>query len=42
MTGLFEVYPGKDTALVTDLLRELSVLDESEWAETTLPYEVRK
>ena len=40
--GVYQVYPGKDTALVTDLLKELSVLDESEWAETTVPYEVRK
>ena len=40
--GVYQVYPGKDTALVIDLLRELSTLDESEWAETTVPYEVRK
>lgn len=40
--GVYQVYPGKDTALVTDLLRELSLLDESEWTETTVPYEVRK
>jgi len=40
--GVYQVYPGKDSALVIDLLKELSVLDESEWAETTVPYEVRK
>jgi uncharacterized protein DUF4384 len=40
--GLFQVYQGKDMALVTDLLKTLSLLDESEWAEITLPYEVRK
>lgn len=40
--GTFATYPGKDTALVTDLLKELSVLDESEWAEITVPYEVLK
>ncbi len=40
--GLFQVYQGKDVALVADLLKTLSLLDESEWAEITLPYEVRK
>jgi hypothetical protein len=40
--GTFATYPGKDTTLVTDLLKELSVLDESEWAEMTVPYEVFK
>ena len=40
--GVFQVYPGKDSALVTDLLKELAQLDESEWAETTIPYEIRK
>jgi hypothetical protein len=40
--GLFQVYQGKGVALVTDLLKTLSLLDESEWAEITLPYEVRR
>lgn len=40
--GSFKVYQGKDTALVTDLLKTLSLLDESEWTEVTIPYEVRK
>ncbi len=40
--GVYQIYPGKDSALVTDLLKELSTLDESEWAEMTLPYEVRR
>lgn len=40
--GLYQVFPGQDTALVTDLLKELSTLEESEWAETTVPYEVRR
>ncbi len=40
--GSFLVYQGKDTALVTDLLKTLSLLDESEWTEVTIPYEVRK
>lgn len=40
--GVYQVYAGKDTALVTDLLKELSLLDEAEWAEMTVLYEVRK
>jgi Domain of unknown function (DUF4384)/LPP20 lipoprotein len=40
--GVFQVYSGKDSALVTDLLRELARLDESEWAEATIPYEIRR
>ena len=40
--GGFKVYHGKDTTFVTDLLKMLSLLDESEWTEVTIPYEVRK
>jgi hypothetical protein len=40
--GVYQVYAGKDAALVTELLKELSLLDEAEWAEMTVPYEVRK
>jgi len=40
--GVFQMYPGKDSALVTDLLKELARLDESEWAEATIPYEIRR
>jgi len=40
--GVFQVYIGKDSALVTDLLKELAGLDESEWAEATVPYEIRR
>jgi hypothetical protein len=40
--GVFQVYPGKDSAMVTDLLKELARLDESEWAEATIPYEIRR
>lgn len=40
--GVYQVYAGKETTLVTDLLKELSLLEESEWAEMTVPYEVRK
>jgi hypothetical protein len=40
--GAFREYPGKDSSLITDLLKELAVLDESEWAEATVAYEVKE
>jgi hypothetical protein len=40
--GIFQVYDGKDTGLVTDLLKALSALDDSEWAEATIAYEVNR
>ena len=40
--GVFQVYEGKDTGLVTDLLRELALLEDADWAEATVPYEVYK
>ena len=40
--GAFREYPGKDSSLITDLLKELAVLDESEWAEATVAYDVQE
>jgi hypothetical protein len=40
--GIFQVYDGKDTGLITDLLKALSTLDDSEWAEATIAYEVNR
>ncbi len=40
--GVFQVYDGKDTGLITDLLKALSALDDSEWAESTIAYEVHR
>ncbi|HXG23796.1 MAG TPA: hypothetical protein VNJ09_04510, partial [Chthonomonadales bacterium] len=40
--GSFQVYQGRDTTLVTDLLKTLSLLDEAEWTEITLTYELRR
>ncbi|MEW6325541.1 MAG: DUF4384 domain-containing protein [Nitrospirota bacterium] len=40
--GVFSQSSGKDTAMMTDLLKQLASLDGDEWAEATLPYEVRK
>lgn len=39
--GIFREYPGKDSALITDLLKELALLEESEWGEATIAYEVQ-
>jgi len=40
--GVFQVYEAKDTGLMTDLLRELALLEDADWAEATVPYEVYK
>lgn len=40
--GIFQIYEGKDTGLMTDLLRELALLEDADWAEATVPYEVYK
>jgi Domain of unknown function (DUF4384)/LPP20 lipoprotein len=36
----FQTYQGRDTGLVTDLMKELTKLQDSEWAEMTVSYEV--
>ena len=38
--ALFHVYTGQDTAIVRDLIVLLSQLDDDEWAELTIPYEI--
>jgi hypothetical protein len=38
----FQTYQGHDTGLVTDLMKELTKLDDTEWAEMTVSYEVLK
>lgn len=40
--GIFQVYGSMETGLITDLLKTLSAMDDSEWAESTLPYEVAR
>ena len=40
--SVFSDFKGKKTDLVTDLLKELAMLDGSDWTEATLPYEVRE
>jgi len=39
--GIFLEYPGRDSALITDLLKELALIEESEWGEATIAYEVQ-
>lgn len=36
----FKVYDGKSTGLVSDLLKRLAQLDQSDWGETTLLYRI--
>jgi len=38
----FQTYQGHDTGLVTDLMKELTGLEDTEWAEETISYEVLK
>ena len=40
--GIFWVYSGRDMGRVTELLKELAMLDERDWAEATVGYEVRE
>jgi hypothetical protein len=40
--GVFMEYKPSETALLIDLMRALGVMDPADWAEATLPYEVRK
>jgi hypothetical protein len=39
--AVFRVYPGQHNGLATELLKELSLLEDSEWVEATVAYEVR-
>jgi hypothetical protein len=39
--AVFRVYPGQHNGLATELLKELSLLEDSEWTEATVAYEVR-
>jgi hypothetical protein len=40
--GVFKEFKPTETALLTDLLRVLAMLDPADWAEATAVYEVRK
>lgn len=40
--AIFPLYDGREAGMIADLLKELALLDGSEWAEATLPYEVTK
>ena len=38
----FQTHQGRDAGLVTDLMKNLTALEDTEWAETTVSYEVLK
>lgn len=40
--AVFQVYEGHDTGFITDLLKELALLDDGEWTEMTMAYEIQK
>lgn len=40
--GVFKEFKPTETALLTDLLRALAMMDPADWAEATAVYEVRK
>jgi hypothetical protein len=40
--GIFFEPPGQAPLSVTDLMKWLTLLEDTVWAETTIPYEVRR
>ena len=40
--GIFVVHPAEDQFLVTDLMRQLALLEDTTWSEMTIPYEIRQ
>lgn len=39
--GVFKTYTGAETSMIQDVIKRLAQLEDEEWNETTLPYEVR-
>ena len=39
--GVFHTYSGTEGGMIQDIIRRLAQLNEEDWTETTLPYEVR-
>jgi hypothetical protein len=39
--GAFKTYAGTEQGMIQDVIRRLAELEDEEWNETTLPYEVR-
>lgn len=40
--GVFHTFDGTETGMIKDVVRRLAQLDDEDWTEATLPYEVRK
>jgi hypothetical protein len=40
--GTFRTFAGTEGAMIQDVVKRLALLEDEEWAETTLPYEVRQ
>jgi hypothetical protein len=39
--GVFRTYTGVENGMIQDVIKRLAQLEDEEWNETTLPYEVR-
>lgn len=39
--GVFKIYMGEENGMIQDVIKRLAQLEDEEWNETTLPYEVR-
>jgi hypothetical protein len=40
--GVFQTFDGTEHGMIQDMVKRLALLDDADWSETTLPYEVRK
>lgn len=40
--GVFQTFDGADGGMIRDVVKRLAELDDEDWTETTLPYEVRQ
>jgi len=40
-TGVFKTYTGAENDMIQDVIKRLAQLEDEDWNETTLPYEVR-
>lgn len=40
--GVFHTFEGKDGGMIKDVIRRLATLEDEDWTEVTLPYEIRQ
>lgn len=40
--GMFKVYDGKSTGMISDLVKRLNQLDPADWAEATIAYRIKR